>query len=179
MEKGHSTTQLILFLALFACSLYSSAKAATNPLDVQAVLIKNFTHLIEWPAERHLNSNTSFTICIYGSQPLAQQFKNIFTGKTVKGKKARIVIISSFSLDDCDLVYIPPSSDEAITSLLKSASKLGVLTVSSNNGYGEKGVHINFFESSKHIAFELNKHTLDRAGFKVSTQLYRYARIVQ
>ncbi len=179
MEKEHSTTRLLLFIALFACYSYSPAKAATDPLDIQAALIKNFTHLIEWPVEHHLNSNTSFTVCIYSSPSLTQQFKKMFTGKIVKGKKVQTIIVSSSRLNDCNLIYIPPSPDKIVASLLRSANEFGVLTVSSNKGYGEKGVHINFFESSKRIAFELNKHTLDSAGFKVSTQLYRYARIVE
>lgn len=176
MKKGHRITRQLILLALFACSL---TKAATDPLGIQAALIKNFTHLIEWPSEHHLHSNTAFTVCIYNSQSLLHQFRKIFTGKVVKGKQVETIIVSSSHLHNCHLVYIPPSPDEIVDALLRSANSLGVLTVSSNNGYGEKGIHINFFESSEHVAFELNKQTLDSAGFKVSTQLYRYARIVE
>ena len=179
MKEGHSITRQLILLALFACYPYSPAKAATDPLGIQAALIKNFTHLIEWPTEHHLHSNTAFTVCIYNSPSLLHHFRKMFTGKVVKGKKVETIIVSSSRLDSCHLVYIPPSPDEIVDALLRSANTLGVLTVSSNNGYGEKGIHINFFESSEHIAFELNKQTLDSAGFKVSTQLYRYARIVE
>jgi len=75
-----------------------------------------------------------------------QQFEDIFSGKIIKGKKTAIINIDSSDLSDCDLVYVTASSDNLIEPLLESAQKLGVLTISSNIGYGEQGIHINFFE---------------------------------
>jgi len=109
-----------------------------------------------------------------------KEFEDIFDGKVIKGKDAAIINIISPDLSTCDLAYVVPSpTDDSINPILQSASELGVLTVSSNAGYGEQGIHINFFEQDNNVAFELNKKTLDRAGFQVSTQLFRYAKIVQ
>ncbi|WP_250657505.1 YfiR family protein [Alkalimarinus coralli] len=155
------------------------AKSNVTPINVQAALIKNFTHLIKWPESHRRDNSTTFNICIYNSSSLAKQFRDIFTGKVIKGKKANIININSEDLSQCDLAYVVPSSGESFEPILKSAGESGVLTVSSEKGYGKMGVHINFFESGDNVAFELNKNTLDSAGFQVSTQLFRYAKIVQ
>ena len=172
--------QYILFAVIIAGFPCAFAESASNPVGIQAALIKNFTHLIEWPKNHQWHSKSTFNICIYNSNSLMKEFENIFDGKVIKGKDAAIINITSSDLTPCDLAYVVPSSiDDSINPILQSASELGVLTVSSNTGYGEQGIHINFFEQGNNVAFELNKRTLDRAGFQVSTQLFRYAKIVQ
>jgi hypothetical protein len=146
---------------------------------VQAALIKNFTHLIEWPNHRFEKDKAAFNLCIYQSKQLQQQFKTIFTNKQIKGKQVNILNINSTNLESCDLIYMTNSSKKLILQVIESAHKLGILTISAHDGYGERGIHINFYKSGQNMAFELNKHALDSAGFQVSTQLYRYARIVQ
>lgn len=171
--------QYILLANLILGCPFAYAKTASTPVSIQAALIKNFTHLIEWPKSHLWDSQSTFNLCIYKSNSVVLEFKNIFMEKVVKGKEAHIININSPDLSSCDLVYIGPSLDDAIVPILKEASKLGVLTVSSSSGYGKQGVHINFFEEGNNVAFELNKHALDSAGFQVSTQLFRYAKIVQ
>ena len=77
------------------------------------------------------------------------------------------------------MVYLTPTTTDSISSVLESTHKLGILTISAQDGYGQLGVHINFYKLGQNMAFELNKYALDRGGFQVSTQLYRYARIIQ
>jgi hypothetical protein len=151
---------------------------SNSSINVQAALIKNFTHLIEWPKNKH-EARSAFNLCIHHSIKLEQQFKSIFTDKHIKGKQVDIVNISNTSLNGCDLVYLTAASKESISNVLKSARQLGILTISAQEGYGQQGVHINFYEHGQNMAFELNKHALDGGGFQVSTQLYRYARIIQ
>lgn len=174
----HTKLRVFLVTLIFCCP-FTFAKSAVTPIGVQAALIKNFTHLITWPNSELRDSNPTFNICVYNSENLLQQFAGIFSGKTIKGKEATIINVVSSDLSNCDLAYVTASSTDSIESLLASAQALGVLTISSNNGYGEQGVHINFFERGENIAFELNKKTLDSAGFEVSSQLFRYAKIVQ
>ncbi len=174
-----STRLRVLLATLIICSPFSFAKLAITPINVQAALIKNFTHLIKWPDRHQWDSSSTFNICIYKSRSLVKQFEDIFSGKVIKGKGATIINIDSSDLSDCDLVYVAASSNNLTTPLLESAQALGVLTISSNSGFGEQGVHINFFERGENVAFELNKKSLDKAGFEVSTQLFRYAKIVK
>ena len=176
--RTHTKLQAV-FVALILCCPFSFAKSAVTPISVQAALIKNFTHLIKWPENHQWDSASTFNICIYNSSALVQQFEDIFSGKVIKGKETTIINIETSDLSNCDLAYVTASSDNLIEPLLESAQKLGVLTISSNLGYGEQGIHINFFERGENIAFELNKKTLDNAGFEVSTQLFRYAKIVK
>lgn len=176
--RVHTKLQIFL-VVLIACSPFSYAASSITPINVQAALIKNFTHLIKWPNSHDRSHSSTFNICIYKSRSLVQQFQDIFSGKVIKGKAANIVNIESSDLSECDLAYITASTNGLIEPLLESAQALGVLTISSNSGYGEQGIHINFFERGENLAFELNKETLDDAGFQVSPQLFRYAKIVK
>ncbi|MFT7374094.1 MAG: hypothetical protein ACI9T9_002799, partial [Oleiphilaceae bacterium] len=170
---------MLLSCSVFAFSAPPSTKDSKHSIEVQAALIKNFTHLIEWPKNKHEKKNTIFNLCIFRSKVLEQQFKTIFTDKQIKGKQVNILNVSSTEITACNLIYITPSPNELISKALKSAQALGILTISAQDGYGLQGIHINFYESGQNIAFELNKNTLDSAGFLVSTQLYRYARIIR
>lgn len=161
------------------CSPLTFAKSATNPINVQAALIKNFTHLINWPTSHQWNSDNHFNLCVYDSSSVLKQFETLFFDKVIKGKKARIIHVESTDLEGCDLTYLANTSAESVQHLIESAQHKGVLIIGSNIGYGELGVHINFYEQGESIAFELNKHTLDEAGFTVSAQLFRYAKLVQ
>ena len=154
-------------------------KISPQSVSIQAALIKNFTHLIEWPKNKHAKNSEVFNLCIHRSKKLEQQFKTIFTDKRIKGKRIRILNISNADLNACDLVYITAESKVSISKLLKHANQLGILTISAQDGYGQHGIHINFYEHQQRMAFELNKRALDNAGFQVSTQLYHYARIVR
>lgn len=169
---------LLSYCTSVLCTPKNDKKNITS-VSVQAVLIKNFTHLIEWPKNKQEKNNTTFNLCIHHSKKLEQQFKTIFTNKQIKGKPVAILNVSSSDLNACDLIYITTASKESMSQLLTNAHQLGILTISANDGYGQKGIHINFYESDRHMAFELNKRALDSAGFQVSTQLYHYARIVQ
>lgn len=171
-------------MLLFSCSFGAFANSQTAEesahfINVQAALIKKFTHLIEWPKDKTKEENMRFNLCIYRSNALEKQFKTIFSTKQIKGKDINIINVSQTGLHVCHLVYISSSPKTLLSRVLENAHELGILTISSQRGYGEQGIHINFYEKDQHIAFELNKHALDRAGFIVSAQLYRYARIVE
>ncbi|MFT5719359.1 MAG: hypothetical protein ACJAWS_000847 [Oleiphilaceae bacterium] len=180
IKRGLSILCLILLsYCTSALSTPQSAEVSSQSINVQAALIKNFTHLIEWPKTRLVKDNTEFNLCTYQSKKLEQQFKTIFTNKQIKGKQVNILSINSTDFKGCDLIYITDSSKKLLSRVLESARTLGILTISAQDGYGEQGIHINFYKSGQNMAFELNKHALDSAGFQVSTQLYRYARIVK
>ena len=174
--------RMLCLIILPYCSHVFSAtqsnKAPNNPINVQAALIKNFTHLIEWPKNKY-EAKSVFNLCIHHSIKLKRQFETIFTDKHIKGKQVDILNISNTNFSGCDLVYLTPTTTDSISSVLESTHKLGILTISAQDGYGQLGVHINFYKLGQNMAFELNKYALDRGGFQVSTQLYRYARIIQ
>ncbi len=155
------------------------AESGQMAINVQAALIKNITHLIEWPILSSRSESSHFTVCVHGPVQLGSQFEEIFSRKTIKGKEARILPVSTIDLQECDVVYVAASPRKVLQAILDNASQFGVLTVSAHSGYGELGFHVNFYLQSEKLAFELNKLTLDEAGFQVSTQLYRYARIVK
>ena len=173
---------LCLLLFSFSTSAFTApknGKKSLNSVNVQAALIKNFTHLIEWPQNTTAKNNAIFSLCIHRSKTLEQQFKDIFTDKKIKGRPVNIQNVDSESLNTCDLIYMTADSKASMARILSQANQLGVLTISAQDGFGQQGTHINFYENEQRMAFELNKHALDRAGFQVSAQLYHYARTIR
>ena len=54
-----------------------------------------------------------------------------------------------------------------------------VLLVGDTRGYGEAGVHLNFFLEADKVRFELNPAALRQAGLDVSYLLQQVARTVE
>jgi hypothetical protein len=91
IKRGLSILCLILLsYCTSALSTPQSAEVSSQSINVQAALIKNFTHLIEWPKTRLVKDNTEFNLCTYQSKKLEQQFKTIFTNKQIKGKQVNL-----------------------------------------------------------------------------------------
>ena len=182
LTASNGLKAILLMLLSYSCNgipAPQNKQQTDNAILVQAALIKNFTHLIEWPKNKQSQHSSNFIICVTHSKKLAHQFKTIFNNKKVKGKQVEIINVDNLNLVGCNLLYVTSVSTSSIAKVLKSANQLGILTISAHQGYGQQGIHINFYENEQHLAFELNKPMLDRGGFQVSTQLYQYARIVQ
>jgi len=62
---------------------------------------------------------------------------------------------------------------------INGAKKLSVLTVSDSSGFAEKGVVINLYKSGIKTKFEINRNSARESGLKISSKLYKLARIVE
>jgi len=148
--------------------------------DVKAQFMHRFTQFIEWPKGSTINnSELPFRIGVYGENYIENPLNEIAEFYQIKDKKVKIAKVDFNNIIDCDMLFISKCSNEELDKIIKIAKGKGILLVSDTNGYGKKGVHINFYKQDEKINFEINITAAKNDTFNVSSRLLKLARIIE
>ncbi len=148
--------------------------------DVKAQFMHRFTQFIEWPQSSTINnSDLPFRIGIYGENYIENTLNEIAEFSQIKDKKVEILQVDFKNIIDCDMLFISKCSNEELSKIIKIAKGKGILLISDTNGYGKKGVHINFYKQDEKINFEINISAAKKDTFNISSRLLKLARIIE
>ncbi|HLX91086.1 MAG TPA: YfiR family protein [Puia sp.] len=164
-----------LYLTFIFSAGVLKGHAQEREADLKAVFIYNFINYIDWDSG---NDAPNFVIGIIGSSEVTRSLSQIAAGKTAKNKRILIHVFSRpEDIQDCQILFIPQNLPYSLQSILDRIDK-GVLTISEETGYAEKGTAFNFFVKNDKLKFEANLKALDQAGLKAGSQLLKLAKIV-
>ncbi|OPY13655.1 MAG: hypothetical protein A4E69_01528 [Syntrophus sp. PtaB.Bin138] len=172
---------LLLILFLFfqvQAILPFSAEAAMSAEEyrVKAAFILNFAGFADWPDSALPDG--IFTIGILGSDPF-EGAMDALNGKSVKGRKVRVRRYNDAEdARGVDILYISPSEKRALPAILRTLHNRPILTVGDHPGFARAGVMINMVVIKKRVRFEINKHTAQQSGIRISSQLMKLAKEV-
>ncbi|MBU0476046.1 MAG: YfiR family protein [Bacteroidetes bacterium] len=148
--------------------------------DVKAQFMERFTQYIEWPKGAAIyNQEIPFRIGIYGENNFEYKLNEMVQFVKIKNKKIKYKELNSDLLLDCDLIFISKCSDEELSKIISLTKGKGILLISDSDGFGEKGVHINFYKVDNKIHFEINLSAVKSDLFNFSSRLLRLARIIE
>ncbi|MCP4521759.1 MAG: YfiR family protein [Cytophagales bacterium] len=135
---------------------------------------------IEWPIEHQKNMQEHpFRIGIYGENKFKPYSRSIQI-KTIKGKPIELINITQVAdVKELDILFLSEFKKKDLPEILNHAKESKILTIAEQYGAGKKGVMINFYIENNTVRFELNKTVLDENNFKVSSKLWRMAKIIQ
>ena len=160
---------LFLLMALFYFDLY-----ATSELQIKAVFLKKFTHLIEWPAD----NKADFNICVINDKGFSNELKNIYAHQTFKEKTVSIIdLLEDMPIPDCQLLFIGKHTQN-IQKTMRSISKRSILTVSDNQDFVKDDVIITMFLNKNRFRYIINNKTAKNAGIQISYLLLKSAQEV-
>jgi hypothetical protein len=164
----------LLLITFFGGGLI--AQTSEQEANLKAAFIYNFTKYIDWG---NYSDRNAFVIGILGDAPIAKSLQQIARDNTVNNKPIVVKILDRPSqAADCDILFISKISDYSLSSILPRLGK-GVLTVSEQPGYAEKGTAFNFFIINNKLKFEANLKAISSAGLKAGSQLLKLAKIVE
>jgi len=165
---------LLIFLCPF-CGSLSAQQNAEQEANLKAAFIYNFTKYIDWGSYEHGND---FIIAVAGESPITQSLQEIARTSRVDDK---IMIIKKVArpsdIDDCNILFITKECRYPLDFLLKKAGP-GVLTISEEDGFAERGTAFNFVILNDRLKFEANLKAISSAGLKAGAQLLKLAIIV-
>ena len=168
----------VIFLLLFLPAL--SLKSPTESYSVKLAYLEKFTRFIDWSAKNSMEGKSDFVIGIIAPSPFKSYIKNFATSNKIKNKKIRCVEIKSLSdFPELNLVFIPDGHDFTLENILSKCKDQTPIIVSERKGYAKKGAHINFFNESNHIRFEINNAKVEEDGYTISPQLLQIAKIIK
>jgi hypothetical protein len=171
-----SKQALAAWLGVAATCLSAHAAPPTEH-EVKAAFIHNIARFVEWPAS--VATRGTLRLCVLGQGALGEAV-TVLQGKRV-GSRVWAVRPAPDRADPgaCDVLVIEASETGSLPRLLDTLGHQPVLTVGDTEGYGQRGVMINFYLEQSRVRFEINLAAARRAGFRISSQLLKLARIVE
>jgi hypothetical protein len=168
---------LAFLLALCVLSLTTRSEAQqTRPTEsqVKAAYLFNFGKFVHWPALA--NSVDSLQICVLGKNSFGTVLDATVKGETISGKPVTTRNIPSMhEADGCHLLFVSMSEETRLSTILASAKRLPVLTVSDLPRFAERGGMIGLVNQEDRIRFEVNIAPIEDAGLTVSSELLKVA----
>jgi hypothetical protein len=156
-----------------------SAYATEMEYEVKAAFIHNFTKFIVWPSDAFETSDSPFRIGIVGTGAIDNSLMNL-SGKETQERVLEVSRVQSLNeVSQFHLIFVNPSENERLESILQTLKGAGILTVGDMPGFAEGCGVINFYLRSGKVRFEINVEASHQEKLKISSKLLRLARIVK
>jgi len=176
---------LALFFLLFLAPSILQGQASEH--DVKARFLERICRFIDWPAgAANADPARPFLIGVLGEFPASQAnpfgsaLERALGAGFIKGKKGSVQYVSNLrDLERFDALFIAGTARAQLPQILAATRQKAILTIGDTPGFGEAGVHINFFVSESKIRFELNESALRESRLKVDSLLLGAAQIVR
>ena len=171
----------IRIIYLLICLMWNGIiHAQTDEYLMKAGFLERFTRFIEWPVETNIADNTKpFVISVIGENPFDKKLDQFFETTKIKNRKVEIRYISELEeIKDTHVLFITKSKQKQLSEILSLTQDKPVLTVSDTDGFGKKGVRINFYIEQNKIRFEINKEAIQKSGLQISYMLLNIAKII-
>jgi len=144
--------------------------------ELKAEFLSRFTTFIEWP---QTSDGRPFTIGVIGRNPFNGYLEKL-AARRIKNRPVSIRYISDLTqIDGCDILFICGSEKQRLAAILARTDGRPILTIADSSGFAEAGVLINFYTTSDTIRFEINESAVDRSGLRVSSKLFKLAKVVE
>lgn len=178
--QSHRKIRLMTLIAvcffLLSVDARSLPPSAADIDQLKAAFIYNFTKYISFPDASRL---TSYKIGVLGDSEILTPLRQIAEKKMINDKPIMVYHFKTLSdLRACQILFISSSFTEPIPDILGGLVNRATLTIGDAPDLCRQGVMINFFLQSDMLKFELSHQRLEAAGFKVSSQLLKLARLV-
>ncbi|MCK5148267.1 YfiR family protein [bacterium] len=148
---------------------------------VKAVFLERFTHFIEWPENFYTKDSTeNFIIGIFRRNPLHGNIEELYKCQQIRIKNKKVEYKYFKNVNELEPVHLLliPSSKKLLPKILNYTRNRPILTISDNDGFGAKGVLINFFIETGKVRFEINELAVYETGLSMSYLLFEAAKIV-
>jgi hypothetical protein len=169
-----------LFLLAASCFLLGgdsslAQQSRATESQVKAAYLFNFGKFVRWPDAR-TGADDTLEICVLGRNPFGRVLDDTVKGETIGSRK---VISKTFpDIQDaagCRILFVSPSEEAHLTTILAAAKQMGALTVSDIPHFVERGGMIEFVVQDERIRFAVNAVPVEDAGLTVSSELLKVA----
>lgn len=173
---------LPVFLALIL--LWPAAGPASDSLQdltaseygVKAVFLFNFTRYLEWPEENGLEY---CPIAVLGKSEILGPLREIAAKKTAGSRPIQIRECRDIAeIGRPRILFLSASAADQLPEVLAAVRGTDILVVGETEGFGSRGVPVNFVLREGTVRFEINVKALKNAGIQASSQLLKLAILV-
>lgn len=144
---------------------------------VKAVFLFNFTRYLEWPEENGLEF---CPIAVLGKSEILAPLREIAAKKNSGSRSIQIRECRDVAeIDRPRILFLSASAADLLPEVLAAVRGTDVLVVGETEGFGSRGVPVNFVLREGTVRFEINVQALKNAGIQASSQLLKLAILVE
>ena len=167
--KTLSVTTMLLFPSILA-------KPQSVEYLVKSSFIEKFARFTEWKSN-FISEN--FVIGVLGKSPFSGELEILAEKTKIKNKPIEINYIKDYQdILNCQVLFICSSEKDNLPDIINYLGNSNVLLVGDTPGFSEKGVHFNFYLTSKGtIHFEINRRAMEKAGLIADIHLLSIGKI--
>lgn len=140
--------------------------------------MKKFCRFTEWPKEKQLQS---FDIVFLGKTNLPEFFQKIGGEAKIKNKNVNIMQVKSLEeiTEEPYVIFVAKDQRRNIPEILEYAKSKNILLISDSDGFGEDGIHINFYlTQDETLHFTINLQSAKDANLRISLMLIEIAKVI-
>jgi len=165
----------ILILLLVGAALVEAQidqAEQTRLAKFKALFLFNFIEYVKWPEDRKIGP---LIIGFTGDSEILPFLERIAQKRKVGNREILIRRCDPLADDpaSCHLLFITSSSAGKLDEILHRLEDKQVLAVSGSDGFGRRGVAINFVLVNGKLKFEINTQALSVARLDMSSQLLK------
>ncbi|MDX2027770.1 MAG: YfiR family protein [Alphaproteobacteria bacterium] len=161
---------LLMLVAGFTVSARAQEALQLHEQEIEAGLIYNFLKYITWPSE---TSRADVAVCVYGEDSFIN-YLQLMAGRTVNQRRITVRSARDFpAAESCDLLFINTSGKDQWPQMMRFLRGKPVLTVSTIDGFTDKGGMIEFGRKGSRIQVLLNVDAAQAARLHVEDRLLK------
>jgi hypothetical protein len=171
----------VAWIAILPAAVSGAADdAGTLERRVKAAFLYQFVAYVEWPPDAFTKSGTPITIAVTGAESLAEELRQVVSGRTVGGRQVTVRRVGPGELlEGVHILFIGMAENARLGELTRSTQSLPILTVTESTGALERGSMINFVLDQRRVRFEVALDTAEKRGLRLSSRLLAVARDVR
>lgn len=151
-----------------------------SEMEIRTLFLYQLARFASWPETSIRQSGQPFRFCIMDDE-VAPLLSRIVQNETLNGKPLLVVYpVDIKKLAECHILYLaaPEPGKPAIQSLLRRATAAGILTVSDQKRFVDKGGMIALVRKRGRIHPLINLDMVGQGSLKISSNLLRLSTII-
>ncbi len=184
MKKPRSNKINLLVEGLFAVllltsmSVYSASAARFSEHQIKAALLYNFSLFVTWPRYEPNKKNQIINYCVLQEGDVERSLHSLMKVDDEKLVSRQFTVLSDLTdISLCHILFINENKNELINEAITLDPGSGILVVSDQPDFINKGGMIGLVRKSTRVEVHINMEEMTAHGFKVSSKLLRLAKV--
>ena len=167
---------------LGACALQVDSIAQESLVQrenaIKAGFLVGMQEFVTWETETETSKTVIYAII--GDESFEEILRRAISAKKDKNKNFSVKTFESIEdVSFVNFLFVRDIPEDKIRELIKKCEGLGILTVSDQEGFVERGGIVEFFRSNNRVRLKINVNAAKRSKIKFSSKLMRLAERVK
>ena len=182
LNRGWISGAAALTLALLVAAPALGAMGETERAlerRVKAAFLFRFTEFVSWPESAFIRPDAPFTIAVVGHDALADELRQITSGKSVQGRAVEVRrVAEGEAIPAAQIAFMGDADVQRLRERVRRAPP-NALVVSESEGALAAGSVINFVIVNDRVRFEISLPAAEKRGLRMSSRLLAVAQSVK